>query len=454
MLSRVSAIAGVLILLCALAIGAALAVGAAQPVMAVTVIPDSQRLRDFALIDLRVGVIVRPNIPGFDLPDSSYSIYGRRIYSPRVTEDHGTRFAITDMVSRRVYPVRKFNHVALSGYFWSHDGRFVSHIGFSQNTHTLLITDAEEGVAVPFRFGGLPRPLVGHAGEFIPTDHLSWPFWSPVGHALIIHRQGQVIRVDAEPARITILSAPNIHVNDSTWSPDGTRLALSVITATDLASFHYVEIIDAASGELIARVEPAAVSISTLWSPDSQRLLLRRYIGQDYVYTIWDFTTGQETLIEGMSGSYRTLTTPVWSADGRWLAFSRAQATRVGGVQTLTATEMMITDLEGEITWPLPNFTQADDLRWSPDGQWVAGILSQMGGQPTIRLFPAHGGPMRSLPGVPVGWTHDNRLVTYVDDTALAEVTVRVIDPRTGDMISRHVHLNAPLRDVILWREE
>jgi hypothetical protein len=452
MLSRVSVITGVLIFLCALAIGAAIGIGSAQPVLAVTVIADSQRLRDFALIDLRTGMLVQRDRPAIVLPSYNFSIHGRRLYGLRVTEAHGRGFAITDMVTQTSYPVRNPNSGYPGGYFWSHDGRYVSYTGFSRNTHAIFIADAEQNVVVPFRFGGLPQPLVGHAGAFIPTDYLSRPFWSPVGHSLIVFRQGQVIRVDADLRTIRLLNPPDVAVSQALWSPDGTRLAMSVRRA--MGNLYHVEVIDAITGDPIARVEPGAASLDVLWSPDSQRLLLSRYIDQDYVYTIWDFTTGQETLIEGMSGSYRTLTSPVWSADGRWLAFSRAQATRVGGVQTLTAMELVITDLATTVyTWPLPNFTQADDLRWSPDGQWVAGILSQMGGQPTIRLVQAHGGPMRSLPGVPVGWTHDNRLVTYVDDTALAEVTVRVIDPRTGDIDRYDITINAPVRDVILWRE-
>jgi Tol biopolymer transport system component len=145
------------------------------------------------------------------------------------------------------------------------------------------------------------------------------------------------------------------------WSPDGTRLAVGVMSN---AGAQYLLMLSASTGSrLQADNHPLPIwSLTPEWSPDGSRLAYTCFREMDNpdICTI-DIQTGKETSLTNNPGRDAK---PVWSPDGKKLAFV---SSRDGNweIYTMNADGSEQTNLTHEPS-------RDSEPAWSPDSQLVA----------------------------------------------------------------------------------
>jgi dipeptidyl aminopeptidase/acylaminoacyl peptidase len=197
------------------------------------------------------------------------------------------------------------------------------------------------------------------------------------------------------------------------------------------------------------------------WSPDGKYLA---YVGPaGGGFDIWTIgSTGGEP--KRLTSTLRFKRQPRWSKDGKWIAFTTIQdngnsdlrAVAVDGQSVLTLTDslaqdeefawspdsrqiaftqrigpqtsIMSVELEGSVVHKLAD-SSASNLRWSPDGKWIAFVADLLQPQDESRenldifVIPSDGGAPRLLtPGTPrfrdtsPDWAPDSRRIVYTSN--------------------------------------
>jgi TolB protein len=186
----------------------------------------------------------------------------------------------------------------------------------------------------------------------------------------------------------------------ATWSPDG--LWLSYI-APSSQGIQLYQINDGRS-----LIIPSRMGSTAIWGPQSDRLLVSDIQQSDQGFAVHLLKAAPESgeLVD-VTGQGQQVedSSPAWSPDAAWIAFTRKVAGTSMGKQVWLmrpdGTEARYLTSDPEIHHGLP--------AWSPDGRYLTFqrfALKELGARPGIWLLEVQTGEMRELvtPGNRLAW--------------------------------------------------
>jgi Tol biopolymer transport system component len=292
-----------------------------------------------------------------------------------------------------------------------------------------------------------------------PEVQVQKPVWSPDGRriAFTSRRDGKALYVmNADGSGLRIVARVDSLATTPAWSPDGRRIAfvsrrgdhdsaLYVVNADgsgkrtvagrggawspDWRSIAferddklYLVNADGSGRRTLTRLPKAGRSNSSLaWSPDGRKLLFLRAVGcGDFCYRLYVLNADGSGLrdLTRKLGRGRPLgagpaSDPVWSPDGRKIAFVRLNKRL--GVYVVNADANGVRNLT-----PKPAGAAYAAPAWSPDGQKIT-FAGDRDGNSEIYLMNADGSGQRNLTrnlaydGDP-GWSPDGQKITFVSN--------------------------------------
>lgn len=246
----------------------------------------------------------------------------------------------------------QFSHVAVMDPTFSPDGKEMIYI--------MVIAGREQ----------LMRRSVGGTAVTQLTaeeaDHED-PAWSPDGKhvAFVLIREGheQIMMMDPDGRNTEALSPPEVRAIHPAWPPDSRSVAYctdddlhppkkndSEIDAVDLGTRH------------VTRLIAGGVNTYPVWSPDGKKLAFRRMLGE----------TNSEVFVANADGSEaRNITNspafdgwPAWSPDGSRIAFASNRGNQNYQIYTMKpdgSDVRLVAPMEGRATAP----------KWTPDGKSI-----------------------------------------------------------------------------------
>jgi Tol biopolymer transport system component len=161
---------------------------------------------------------------------------------------------------------------------------------------------------------GAEGPAIPVVTSRHPAAGFVWA-WSPAREqlAFVIEdhsyaNRAEIVLLDPATDERTRITADNGGINTLSWSPDGTALAITGISAG-------VSVIDVATGDS-AFIEPDAPLAGVSWSPDGTQLVF----GRGRIVVANADGSGDRVLVDG--GVRERPTLPAWSPDGRTIAYA------------------------------------------------------------------------------------------------------------------------------------
>ncbi len=242
-------------------------------------------------------------------------------------------------------------------------------------------------------------------------DGESTPRWSPDGKYLSFvsarngEKNAQIWLMDRRGGEAKKLTNIKGDLDEYAWSPDGKKMVMS-IKDQDFS--------DTAK----TKTRSPFVMDRYHFKEDRDGWVENRYTHL-YIFDIGSKKT--DTLTRGNFDE----ASPVWSPDGKQLAFASNRSTDPDKNENQ---DIWVMDAaKGATMKQLTTWAGADrNPKWSPDGKWIAYSSSSsnlnftMYGQSTLSLVPAAGGAVRSLAGSldrPVNdiqWTRDGQQLCFL----------------------------------------
>jgi Tol biopolymer transport system component len=192
-------------------------------------------------------------------------------------------------------------------------------------------------------------------------------------------------------------------LRDPAWSPDGSRIVLSVKLSDGL----YLATMNATTGD-VSFVGGGSGKRGTnpSYDPTGQRIIFVNNYDWKSILQINADGTGQKVLVS----STQTFDSPAFSPDGKKITYSRYAAGTTNGYTTYSP-DIFVKNLVDGTTKRIVASTAYDtEPTWSPDGAKVA-FVSSRSGRPQIYTVSAGGGNLTRITQTSTAetspaWTH------------------------------------------------
>jgi eukaryotic-like serine/threonine-protein kinase len=249
------------------------------------------------------------------------------------------------------------------------------------------ITPAPAHKVVPLFTSSGPKgyPAISPDGKFIAFSWLA-----PGNKTRQIYVQ--TVGTDGDPKPLSPSSSSNIDDGQAAWSPDGKWIAFTRLANGDKADVSQEVHIAPADGSGPERKLAAETWRGLTWSADGKELALTNVPANDGraggVYRV-SVETGQQSkpLTSGFRDSF-----PVFSPDGKWIAFKR----QITG----SAAQIFVIPADGNAPARQLSFDPLQPIRastWTPDSREIVLASLRSGSDGSLWRVPVTGGPARPV---------------------------------------------------------
>jgi TolB protein len=259
----------------------------------------------------------------------------------------------------------------------------------------------------------------------------SVPAWSPDGRSIAFAGTGDddnvdvyIVRADGHGKR-RLTRHPAAEGNPA-WSPDGRQIAFTR-GGPGFQTHIYVMNADGTSPRRLTR--HGHIHFSVVWSPDGRKMLFERP-NRRHAESAADAARGywpEELYVMDADGSHQRRLTrnpardpgpggPVWSPDGRQIAFTRSEKTG--------HSEVFVMNAKGNGQRSLTPARPAWGPAWSSDGREIAFADGRRSNPPAgIVVMNAEGSEQQRLTqhGGEPAWSPDGKMIAFEFQRSLAE---------------------------------
>ena len=226
------------------------------------------------------------------------------------------------------------------------------------------------------------------------------------------HDDKRIWRVDSDGAGLAAVTPAGISVMSAAWSPDGSRIAYSVLSRDGTKPL-VVQTLSSGTRTVLPTTA-ATQNITPAFSPDGRSLVFAR-MGEAgtalYVMNVQDLCCveplGSRRFAENLS--------PAYSPDGRRVVFV---STRAGG-QQIYSMAADGTDQELLVPFDYGETGNSNAPEWSPDGTTIA-FHREVGGAPQVWVFDLTGHRSKQLTSLgrneDPSWAPDGRHLVFVSN--------------------------------------
>ena len=225
----------------------------------------------------------------------------------------------------------------------------------------------------------------------VVTSELAGITWSPDGQTLVFASidagSDRLYRVGADGGALVALTDEQSNRAWPAWSPDGAWLAYQGKPASEGSSL-MISRPDGSGERTLASVKAFNASFAgAQWAADSQRIAYFRSVSGPHVVAFVDLE-GQETVV---SLPDEDAVNPVWSPDGRFLAYS------------VNPTGGFVVDMADQTKRILiPTLFSDCGMAWAPDGTALLGLDAACTGVYRIPLADPRAASRIDFPEAPI----------------------------------------------------